>query len=129
MGSYIISGFAEDDQITLARDEDAYTKRVGVAGEVTRIKNTNRAGSVTVSLMQSSLSNDELSFLAELDEFANFGAVPLLLKDHNGRALVASPFCWVRRYPELQWKKDVAVWKWTLDTVTLSMYAGGINGT
>lgn len=127
VGGYIMGGFADNDFIEIERDEDAFTKRVGVSGEVSRIQNLNKAGRITIRLMQSSSSNDALSLLATLDEAGGFGAVPVLARDHNGRALFAAVFGWVKRLPKTVWKKDVAVWEWVIDTTTLSIYAGGAN--
>lgn len=126
VGGLLIGGFADDTFIEVERDADAYTKYVGVGGEVARIKNANRAGRVVVRLMQSSPSNDELSTLAELDEFGDFGAAPLLLKDGNGFTLWSSVFCWVKKLPKTVWKKDVEVREWTLDTSRLIGFVGGL---
>lgn len=126
VGGLLIGGFAEDEFIEVERDADAYTKFVGAGGEVARIKNANRAGKVVVRLMMSSPSNDEFSALAELDEFADLGAVPILLRDQNGFTLWSSVYCWVKKLPKTVWKKDVEVREWTLDTGRLLGFVGGI---
>jgi hypothetical protein len=125
IGGYIMGGFADDDYVTVERDEDAYKKYVGVSGEVARVKNLNRAGHIVLRLMQSSDSNDALSLLAVLDEAADLGAVPVLARDHSGRSLFAAAFCWVKKFPKAVWKKDVALWEWSLDTTSLTVYTGG----
>lgn len=127
VGGYIMTGFGPEDFVEVERDEDAYTKKVGVSGEVARVRNLNRAGVITLRLMQSSPSNDALSLLATLDEFADLGAVPILARDHSGRSLFTSVFGWVKRFPKTVWKKDVALWEWKIDTATLSIYMGGQN--
>jgi hypothetical protein len=125
IGGYIMEGFVEDEFIDVERDEDAYTKKVGVSGEVARIKNKNKAGKITVRLMQSSPSNDELSLLATLDEFADVGAVPILCRDDSGRALFASIFGWVKRFPKAIYRKDITGREWQIDTASLEVYLGG----
>lgn len=125
VGGYIMGGFDESSFIDVSRDEDGWIKKVGCSGEVARYKNSNRAGSVKIRIMQSSPSNDALSLLATLDEFGGFGAVPILARDQSGRSLFASPLAWVRKYPNVVWQKDVAAWEWVIDTVTLTFYLGG----
>lgn len=127
VGGVEIVGFADDEFILIERDEDAFIKKVGVAGEVTRLKNQNRAGKITFKLMQSSISNDELSFLAALDESQGFGAVPALARDLSGRSVFATPFAWVKRYPRAEYKKTVGTWTWVLDTASLLVFVGGNN--
>ena len=127
VGGYIIGGFVDDEFLEVERDVDAYTKYVGVGGETTRIKTTNRSGKLTIKLMQSSPSNDELSLLTELDEFGDAGAVPLLARDGNGSTLFTSVFCWVKRFPKVMWRREVQVYEWVLDTSSLSIFVGGIS--
>lgn len=127
VGGAIIGGFAADEFIDVEFDVDAYTKYVGCGGEVARIKSTNRAGKITVRLMQSSPSNDELSLLAELDAFANSGAVPFLLREKNGSTLFSAVFCWVRKLPKTSWRKEVEMREWTLDTSGMIAFVGGLS--
>lgn len=127
VGAFHITGFAEDDFIDVERDEDAFTKKVGVSGEVGRMQNANITGHVIFSLMQSSISNDALSLLAALDQGQGVGAVPVTCRDLSGRSVFASPFAWVKKYPKAGWKKDVSNWVWTLDTAAMLIYMGGQN--
>ena len=121
----IISGFADDDFIEIERDEDMWTKKVGVDGEVTRAKSNNRAGKVTIHLMQSSMSNDDLSTLALIDEASNAGVGVLLCKDQSGRSVFASDSCWVKKFPKANYKKGVNTVEWQIDTGVLVVYQGG----
>jgi len=127
VGGVLLSGFADDAHITVQRDEDGYTKKVGISGEVARLKNLNRSGRITVRLMASSSSNDELSLLAALDEAQGVGAVPVLCRDRSGRSVFATSFAWVKKYPAAGWTKDVPTWEWTLDTAALFLFVGGTN--
>jgi hypothetical protein len=125
VGGNIITGFSDDDFVEIERDEDAFTKKVGVDGEITRAKSNNRAGHIILRIMQSSSSNDALSALAAADEATNAGAVPALAKDVSGRSAFATDVCWVKKYPKTVWKKGVAFWEWTLDCGNLEIFIGG----
>lgn len=125
IGGNIITGFSDDDFVEIEREEDAWTKKVGVDGEVTRAKSNNRSGHIILRVMQSSASNDALSALALLDEASNTGAVPGLAKDGSGRSAFATDTCWIRKFPKTVWKRGVAFWEWTIDTGALDIFIGG----
>lgn len=126
IGGNIMDGFSDDDFVEIERDEDAFQKKVGVDGEITRAKSNNRSGKITLRLMQSSGSNDKLSALALLDEsIANSGAVAALAKDGTGRSAFTTDFCWVKKFPKVVYKKGVAFFEWTLDCANLAIFIGG----
>jgi hypothetical protein len=125
VGGKIITGFSDDDFVEVEREEDAWMKKVGVDGEVTRAKSNNRSGHITLRIMQSSSSNDDLSAFALLDEASNGGAVPVLAKDGSGRSLFATDAGWVKKFPKATWKKGVAFYEWVIDTGNLDIFIGG----
>lgn len=125
VGGHIITGFSDDDFIEVERSEDAYSKKTGVDGITTRARNNDRTGKLTIRLMQSSSSNDDLSNLALLDEKDNSGAVPVLAKDTLGRTVFSSEAGWVMKFPKTGYKKDVASWEWIIETTALDVFIGG----
>ena len=56
-----MSGFADGTFLTVDRDDDQWAKVTGADGTSTRIKSNNRSGNMTLTLKQSSPSNDVLS--------------------------------------------------------------------
>lgn len=56
MNGKIITGFASDSMITIARNEDTVTTQVGVKGDVAYNENANESGTITVTLMGTSSS-------------------------------------------------------------------------
>lgn len=125
VGGHIITGFSDDDFIEVERSEDAYSKKTGVDGITTRARVNDRTGKITIRLMQSSSSNDDLSALALLDEKENSGAVPVLCKDTLGRSVFSSESAWVMKFPKTPFKKDVNVYEWVLETTALDVFVGG----
>ena len=83
-GGAIISGFANGTFITVSRDEDAFMKSVGADGEVCRSRNANRSGSITLTLLQSSASNDVMSAFAAADALSGAVPLPIQIKDNTG---------------------------------------------
>lgn len=125
IGGNIISGFADDDYIEVERDTDAFSKKVGVDGIVTRAKNNDRSGHVIIRIMQSSSSNNALSTLALADEKNMSGSVPVLCKDGSGFSVFSSLAGWVKKFPKTSWKKEVTMWEWTIDCAALDIFIGG----
>lgn len=127
VGTNIISGFAKDTFIKVARAEDAFVMDVGVDGEGTRSKSNNKMGTFEITLMQSSASNDVLSALALSDELSNGGLVPVMLRDASGRSLYAAEQAYIKKIPDSERARVVGSHVWVLETDSLNMFHGGNN--
>lgn len=126
MGGVPITGFADGTFINIAHDEDAYTKTVGADGEVSRARSNNRSATVTLTLKQTSASNDALSGFYAADELSNAGVVPLMVKEiGSGRTLVFAQAAWVQKVPDVGYSKDVEDRAWTIATAQLKTFVGG----
>ena len=120
-----LHGFAPGTFIKAARDEDAFNKQIGADGEVARIRNRNRGGTVEVTLIQTSLSNDVLSAQAALDEAGGGGNGSLQLKDGNGSTLITARAAWVKKMADTEWGKELTTRTWVFDTGELVIFVGG----
>jgi hypothetical protein len=109
-----ISGFASGTFISMARAADAWSKVVGASGEVIRSKSNDRSGTLTLTLLQSSLSNDALSELASLDELSNDGVGPLMIKDLSGRLLLQAESCWVQKVADVNRGSEQENMEWMI---------------
>lgn len=125
VGGKIISGFADGSYINVERNEQMFNLKVGVDGEGTRAKSNNKSGKITLTLMQSSSSNDDLSAFAAADELSNSGAVPVLVKDGSGTTLIAAATAWIQKYSNAEFGKEVLTRQWVLETDELIMLVGG----
>jgi hypothetical protein len=125
VGGKIISGFGDGTFVLAERNEQAWNLKVGVDGEGTRAKNNNRSGKVTLTLMQSSGSNDDLSAFASADELSNTGAVPLLIRDNLGTTICTALTAWVQKIANMEDAKEVSTRTWVLETDELDMFVGG----
>jgi len=124
IGGVPLSGFADGTFLTIDRDENAFTKVTGADGTSTRVKSNNRSGSMTLTLKQSSPSNDILSGFAALDEISNSGVVPILIKDLSGNSLYFSATGWIQKYPTSEFSKDISNRAWVLDLVDVDIFVG-----
>lgn len=125
VGGAIISGFADGTFVSIDRSEDAYTYVGGADGLGTRVKNANRDGTITITLQQSSDSNDFLSGLAAADEINNGGVVPVLVQDNSGRSVYAAETAWVQKIPTSGYGKEADTREWVLRTDNLTMFVAG----
>lgn len=126
VGGVPLSGFAPDESITIERNEANVSLRTGASGEGVRSINPNRSGTISITLMASSASNDTLNALARADELAGRGQAPLLIKDGGGRTLVAATSVWVQTEPPIGYGSEPRDREWVLEAEALDMTQGGM---
>lgn len=120
-----IEGFADGTFITVARNNDSWNMQVGSDGEGVRAKSNDFGGTITLTLMQSSLSNDALSALAVLDETSGGGIGPMLVKDGSGRTICAAETGWIRKPADVEFAREATSREWVIETDILNIFAGG----
>ncbi len=128
-GPIIFSGLTDDgDAITAEHDEDHATKKVGLGGEVARAMNMNRCGGVSVRLMATSMTNDELSAAAAVDRLDRSAVFPLTIKDLSGLTVFFTKSAWIKKIPQLTYAKEIGVREWPFDCGQIDTFIGGIIG-
>jgi hypothetical protein len=121
-----LTGFAAGTFVSAEREEDGFTKVVGSGGDTTRVRNRNRSGMVTVTLLAASPTNDLLSAVAAQDELFGLGTGPLLVKDGNGTTLLEAESAWIRKIPTTAYSKEGEDSReWIFDCAELVMAVGG----
>ena len=120
-----VSGFADGTFITAARDNPGWTKGSGADGEGWRAKSSDYTGTITLTLLQTSSSNDALSALALTDENSGDGVGPFLLKDNSGRTLINAETCWIEKIADSEFAREVSNREWAIHTDKLNMFVGG----
>jgi len=125
VGGAIMGGFADGTFVAVEYENDFFTKVTGADKQTTRVKQNDFSGNITLTLAQSSPSNDVLSAFVVLDKTTNKGIVPVLIKDLSGTTLVSSAYAWVRKPPALEFSKEVSNREWILDCAELDVVVGG----
>jgi len=117
-GPIQMQGFAQDSAIGVEHDEDDWTLVVGVDGEGTRSKTSNRSATITVSLMQSSEVNDLLSAqrLLDINTPGGTGGQPIIIKDNNGTTLFACETAWIQKPPAAELNREATGREWVFRT-------------
>jgi len=127
VGTQALGGFADGTYVEMEFDDDFFKKKVGVDGEVTRIKTNNFCGQFRFSLDQASPSNDHLSTLMLLDKASNAGVVPVSMVDKNGTTKVVSASAWVKKSPNASFSGDSENREWVIDCGQTEAFIGGHN--
>lgn len=124
-GSNILTDFA-DDIISVEFTEDTYSTVVGADGRVARVRNQNMSGEATITLKQSSMSNDILSAAANADITGGGGVFPFSMQDHTGNTVCSSANAWVKKIPAVKRSKDMQNMEWVLSLDRVQVSVGGI---
>lgn len=125
IGGIPMSGFADGAFVSVERSNDTFSKVSGADGIVSRAKSNDRSGSLTLTLAQTSPSNDFLSGVAVLDELSNRGVVPVAVTDISGRSRIVSAFGWVKKPAKAEFGKEISNREWVLDLADVDFFDGG----
>lgn len=119
-----MSGFTEATFLEIDRNEPTWNMVVGADGLVTRSKTNNFSGTLTLTLKQSSPSNDVLSGLLAIDEATNAGVFPVLVKDLTGNSIYFAAQAWITQYANSTFDKDVSDRQWILSLAHADIFVG-----
>lgn len=121
-----IDGFAEGSFIKVKRTKDLYSMKSGGHGDVIDVKNPDRSGTITISIISTFNTNDFLSGLLLADESAPNGTkrVPILIKDTNGKTLCTGSGR-LKGWPELDRGVEEKAVEWVFNVGNLRMFIGG----
>lgn len=126
-GVIMADGREDGDFISIARNEEKYTLRVGADGEAARSRTNNNSTRVTVRLLNTSSANLALSALYNVGEAAggNANVFPLLIQDLSGNSLYVAEQAWIVQMPAINFGKEVGTVEWVFETPSLAMVHGG----
>jgi hypothetical protein len=120
-----ISGFADGTFIKVERASPAFAKTVGADGETARTASADKSGKITVTLMQTSASNDYLTQCLLNDELSNLNTGPAMCKDASGTSLFLAGEAWITAHPAPEFGKEIGTREWVFETGKLEMFEGG----
>ena len=124
-GSLSLTGGLES--IKVSRAEDAWTTHVASDGTVTRVKNNNRMGNITIVFGQNAPNLDVLSQQAQLDEATGTAANPIEVQDGSGRSIAKAPAAWIKKLADVEYGKEATTREWSFDCDQLTHFVGGLN--
>jgi len=118
-----IEGFEDGTEITAERDEDSFTKKVGVGGNVTRSKSNNFAGFIEFTLQHLSKDNAFLEALMLADERTGVGIIPVAIIDKSGKEKLVASEAWLTRPANKSYGSESGGRAWRIDCANLN----GVN--
>lgn len=127
VGGIPLEGFSDGSKVTIERISDTFTMATGSDNRTTRTKQNDKSGTIKFTLDMSSPSNDYLSGIMLLDETANEGVVPIVVKDLLGTSLYSAAFAWIKKPPAVDYAKETGSREWSFDCADLYMFVGGLN--
>lgn len=121
-----IRGLAEGAFVNVVPAADLFADYVGVDGDVTRIDQNDPRFTVTLTLAQSSASNDFLSERVRQSRIAANGSDVgvMTIADKSGTTLYEGK-AWVKRLPDTQFQRAASDRAWTLMLVATTALTGG----
>ena len=122
-----ITGYAEDSFCTIERSSDAFIKVVGADGEVARTASADMSGTIKLTLIQTSPSNDVLSALQAADELSLRGKFPLLIKDSQGNSTHAASTAWIMKVADAEYGAELGSREWTIECADLVSFVGSVG--
>lgn len=123
-----MSGFADGTFIVVERTEDSFTNVTGADGQTSRSKSNNRSGTATITLCQTSPSNEVLSILLARDEKDGNAVFPFQLKEVGTDKRLFSATAWIKRMPNVEYGKEINNIEWALDLADISFNITGSTG-
>lgn len=127
LGAHIAKGFADGTMISLTRNTDLFTRKIGAGGEVARVKSSDRSGRLVLTFMQTSETNDFLSAMFLADETSNSGKFPVLVTENGGSSIAGGAEAWVVKPADLAYASaDTTNRQWTIEISELSVTVGSV---
>lgn len=123
--SHIIGGFSEDAIISVDRNADTFTLYTGADDSNTRVYNANTAGTLTISLQQTSASNDVLTALYIQDKTNRNGLFAIQVKDNSGRSSFFAEEAYIGVVPNSAYANSMQTRDWVIHAPRLESLLGG----
>lgn len=125
-GGLILGAFADGTFLEVERDEDTFSRKVGASGEACWVRNRNRGGKITFTVMQDSLTNDGLSAFVVVDELTGQGVQSFFAAEANGTTAVHSGECRISKPAKVTRGKEHNSVEWTIDCADIDIFNGGL---
>lgn len=125
-----VVGGTEGEFLTITRTVPHAELVNGADGSNARVVRAIKNADITLTLMQTSETNDVLSQALALDEASRDGrdCFSVTIKDNTGRSVYSSPQAFIGTTPDSGFAETVSDRAWILHAIHLNQHLGG-NGT
>lgn len=115
-GNNQITGFSEDEMVTITPHGEGMQLYSGADGGVARSIDPDHTFEVTLHLATSSKSNTDLSNAYNNDRATGQYIQPLLIKDLSGQTMFSAGQAWVANFPESSRGRTIDTQDWVIQT-------------
>ncbi len=122
--SHVVGGFADGVGVKVSRKNDMWDLSTGMDGDTSRVKKNDKSGEMTITLAQTSPSNDFLSAMAENDT-VDGDLATVNITDAVTGSVYTSVSAWVRKHADTEYGKEISNREWILDCVDMTMSSKG----
>lgn len=126
-GFYTVEGYVDGTFISITKDTKPYDVSMGMDGEVARVYRKHDKYTIHLTLAQSSVTNNVLTALYNIDSTTGFGRFPIFIKDGSGTTSFLGLTAWVSDIPEVSFSNSMEVRTWTIEATQATLIVGG-NG-
>ena len=128
VGVHSVTGYADGTFVSIDPLGDGITSQAGADGEVARVMSADKRVKITLTLQQTSRSNDVLNTLLSIDHLSGGDKpFPLMLTDLRGTTLVATDAAWIVNRPTVEFGKELGNREWVIETARAAFTVGGNN--
>lgn len=119
-----MEGLANGTFITISKDVPIISTQRSADGHIARTIRKDDGYTLSLSVVQTSVSNTILSRLFAADRVTYQGKFPIFIKDNNGSTVFAAGTCWITNEPNVTFANGVEVREWTIQCTEGGLYAG-----
>lgn len=125
--SHVVSGFSTDSIVKIEASTEKFELYTGADNTSTRIYKGNEAGTISLSLQQTSPSNDIFSqlYLNDIASQDSSGLFTVTVKDNSGRSLYFASEAYIGKLPMSDFGNSMHHREWVVHCAHLHMYIGG----
>lgn len=124
---FIAKGFADGARVNVVKNSEAASVTVGTDGGWCFNLMNDESGVITLSLLQSSATNDYLSTQANLQKLLGEGVLEVTVKDNRGRSLHHCAEARIEKIPDSAYEEEVGAREWNLLCPEIEDFVGGNN--
>lgn len=125
-GNHIVHGIVE---ISAKKNSKTFEIVKGIRGKNTRKRNQDTSCTISVTLLQTSTSNDVLSEILWLDSQIGTGRLSLQLKDSSGSTRIKSDDAFIEDYADITFQETIQGRVWNIQCLTTSSFVVGGNAS
>lgn len=111
IAGYQITGW---ERISIQRVKKSFTTIPGIRGKNTRVSSRDTSASLSFTILQTSQSNEVLSYIHELDIGESTGRLAITLKDLSGKSVFSSEQAYITGYPTVAYSGQFEYRAWDI---------------